>query len=99
MNISQNNNIVYINTLQKQDTDNVLFYMNINVFEIVFKVVRSLIQKCYCHILLLIFHGIVIAVKRFASCGVSRHCCNDIIGNTLPNERVYKVASCEFTLC
>ena len=45
MNISQNNNIVYIKTLQKQDTDNVLFYMNISVFEIVFEVINPLIQQ------------------------------------------------------
>ena len=43
MNISQNNNIVYINTLQKQDTDNAPFYMNINVFEIVFWGIQSLL--------------------------------------------------------
>ena len=43
MNILQNSNIVYINTLQKQDTDNVLFYMNINGFEIVFWGIQSLL--------------------------------------------------------
>ena len=40
MNISQNNNIVYINTLHKQDTDNVRFYMKNNVFEIGFEVIN-----------------------------------------------------------